>query len=157
MPSLHWEENLCDEDARVMTTRIIETLTGALGPRMAGSRRLFFVVPTPSPYARAEAELLAAARSAGIGENALLVLDLPRAGRCYTVGSEDGLRRLIPAAFRLGPSELTFIVADGELDLGAPREQLTALVLAVLTDRPLGDRTRAAGLHFDSGEPVESF
>lgn len=157
LPPISWEENFGPEDEIRVSSVIVETITRALAAPAERRQRLFFIVPTPTPYAKAESALLAAAVAAGMAAKDLRVLALPHGGRCYAVSGEAGLRMLVPHAFRLGPPELTFIAANCGFDLGAPEADIARFVLDALRSEPSAAKRDLAGLHFDSGDLVESF
>lgn len=154
LPAITWEEDFGPDDASAMSAVITATITARLKPPASGRERLFFVVPTPRPYAKAEAALLAEFGTGGADAGDLRVVTLPRGGRCYVTADERQFRALLPLAFGLGPPELTLLVANCAFDLTAPEVDIVAFVLATLGDVPSVSRD-VAGMHFDSGDLVE--
>ncbi|MDD1620691.1 MAG: hypothetical protein LUQ11_04365 [Methylococcaceae bacterium] len=156
LPRISWEENFGPEEINRIADLIVATITGSLAPPAGGRQRLFFVVPTPTPYAKAEKELFAAAGEAGM-EKDLRWVNLPNGGRCYAISGESQFRRLIPSTFRLGPPELTFIAANCEFDLATTAGEITDFVLSALRAESRAAMNDFVGMHFDSGDLVEMF
>lgn len=157
LPCISWEEDLGPDDIRRVSDLILATITDALALPADGSNRLFFVVPTPIPYVRAEAELLAAAATPGTEARELRVVTLPQGGKCYVIPGEERFRALLPYIFRLGPPELTFIAANCKFDLTAAENEIINFVYAVLGDALSNSTCDVTGMHFDSGDLVELF
>jgi hypothetical protein len=155
LPVIVWDEGFGPADERRVTELIMATMNASLLPQPSGRNRLFFVVPTPAPYANAEANLFAAIGADAAQE--LRVLPLPRGGKCYVTSSEERLRALLPHAFQLGPPELTLIAANCDLSLAAPEGKMTDFVLGVLKRLPSTVQRDVVGMHFDSGDLVELF
>ena len=156
LPLITWEEDFGPEDVRRVSYMIVATITAALASPTAEQERMFFVVPTPTPYAKAEAELLSAFGAERTAAGELRVVTLPRGGRCYVTSGESRFRALLPHSFRLGPPELTFIAANCGFDLSAAEGDIVKFVLGVLGDVPCATND-VAGMHFDSGDLVELF
>lgn len=156
LPHISWEENFGPEDMHRVSDIIVETITNVLTVPTDGRKRLFFVVPTPPPYVKAEVELLAAANASDAAK-ALRVVKLTHKGRCYAISSEKQFRALIPHAFHLGPPELTFIAANCGFDLAATESEIANFVLNVLEDVSFVATGDLVGMHFDSGDLVELF
>jgi hypothetical protein len=57
LPANTWEEDMEPEAVNSVSNSIVSAITGVLKSPAAESHRLFFVVPTPVPYAKAESEL----------------------------------------------------------------------------------------------------
>jgi hypothetical protein len=156
LPIITWEEDFEPEDERRVSGLIVTTITAALALPADGYERLFFVVPTPTPYAKAEAEMLSAFDTKRVVAKELRIVALPRGGRCYVTSGDMRFRRLLPHAFRLGPPELTFIAANCEFDLTAAQSDIVPFVLKALAKMPSA-ASDVAGMHFDSGDLVEMF
>jgi hypothetical protein len=156
LPQISWEEDFSREDERRVSGQIVATITSKLTPPAAGCSRLYFFVPTPAPYTKAEAKLLLALDAEGITAKELRVLTLPHGGRCYVVSDENHFRTLLPHAFHLGPPELTFVVANCRFDISSAEEDIVNLVLAALRSTPSATQD-IVGMHFDSGSLVELF
>jgi hypothetical protein len=152
IPKICWEENLGPDEMRRVSDGIVCGLTSRLALPMERNR-LFFVIPTPSPYAKAEAEMLSALATACT----LRLVRLPKGGRCYVVSDESGFRLLIPLAFRLGPPELTLFAANCDFGAAAEEEQIASFVLNVLRDSSSLAGQDVAGFHFDSGDLLSAF
>jgi hypothetical protein len=156
LPIITWEEDFGPEDERRVSGLIVATITAGLALPADGCERLFFVVPTPTPYTKAEAEMLSAFGEKRGAAEKLRIVALPRAGRCYVTSGEMRFRELLPHAFRLGPPELTFIAANCEFDHKAAQSDIVTFVLEALAKTP-SSTNDVAGMHFDSGDLVELF
>lgn len=132
-------------------------LTAELTVPAQGQERWFFVVPTPVPYDKAEAEFLEAVQDTGESPAGFFVLLLPRGGKCYATRDLVRFQALLPRAFDLGPPELTFVAANCPFDQTATEHALAGFVISVL-DASLSPRPgQISGMHFDSGDLVEVF
>lgn len=156
LPRISWEEDFGAKDVRRVSDLIVATITAGLASPAVGRKRLFFVVPTPTPYAKAEAKFLAAS-TAGTPAREFRVVTLPHGGTCYAASAEERFRALLPHAFRMGPPELTVIAVNCVFDLTAPEDEIAKFVLAALGDAPSTATRDVAGMHFDSGDLVEVF
>jgi len=154
---ISWEENFGPEESRRTADLIVAAITSSLAPPAAGYKRLFFVVPTPTPYAKAEEALFAAASAAGMAERDLRLVPMPSGGKCYAISGESQFRMLIPNVFHLGPPELTFIAANCEFDLAVTQEEIANFVLRALRGASPTKTNDLVGMHFDSGDLVEMF
>jgi hypothetical protein len=155
LPVIAWEESFGPTDERLVAGQIVAAITAPLLSPSVGRRRLFFVIPTPTPYANAERDLLSAIGAEGAQE--LRVLRLPHEGRCYAIDNEEQFCAWLPRFFRLGPPELTFIAANCELDLTASEDSIARFVMAALDSGASQVRRDVVGMHFDSGDLVELF
>jgi len=156
LPDIAWEENFQPEDEARVADHILRVLLARLPPPPPQATRLFFFIPTPTPYADAETRFLAASQTGTMAGRQPRTVTLPRGGKCYVVAGADSFRKLLPHAFHLGPPELTFIAADCPFDLDAGEAQMAGFVLAALTHRATAGQHRV-GMHFDSGDLVELF
>lgn len=157
LPRISWEEDFGPQEADRVSGEIVAAISGNLPTPAAGFERLYFIVPTPAPYTRAEAEFLAAAAKEGSTPQNVRVVALSHGGKCYVFGTEGLFKALLPNAFRMGPPELTLIAANCSLDLASSESDIAGFVLAALKDDPAGLAGDMAGIHFDSGDLVEVF
>lgn len=156
IPLITWEENFNLDDARRVSDLIVATLTEKLASKETGHSRLFFFIPTPTPYQKAEAKLFNAFRVKDDSGCDLRVLALPQNGRCYVTSSAQCFKELIPHAFQLGPAELTFVATNCKSTLSEQEDNLVNFVLTVL-EGTKSTTQEFAGMHFDSGDLVEVF
>ena len=66
-------------------------------------------------------------------------------------------KALLPAAFRMGPPEITLFAANCRFDLHGDENAFAGFLLAVLKDNATAQTGEVAGMHFDSGDLVEVF
>lgn len=156
LPAITWEEDMEPEDVSSVSDAIVSAITAVLKPSTAESHRLFFVVPTPVPYAKAESELFYAFKAGGKTTGKLRAVTLARKGRCYVISGEQCFRMLLPHIFNLGPPELTFIAGNCTFDFSAEKNTISGFVLRAIKGEPCPD-CDFQGLHFDSGDLIESF
>ncbi|MDH5328159.1 MAG: hypothetical protein OEY58_22155 [Gammaproteobacteria bacterium] len=153
IPTISWEENFSYDDERRVATLILEALRSARGERISDEPMLFFFIPTPLAYDKAELEMVEGYHKA-TGEQ-LRHIAFPR-GKAYVVASPDQFLQLVPLTFKLGPPELTFILSQCGLDLSSSEQSLSDHIVDALAKDSSADGCYA-GLHFDSGDLVELF
>lgn len=155
LPAITWEENFGPEEDRRVSDLIVSTITAQLASPLAEREWLFFIVPTPSPYEKAEVNLLSAL-GATVSKD-LRVVTLPRGGRCYMTTGEERFGVLLPHIFHMGPPELTLIAANCGFDLTATEDEIAKFVLTALKGVSSATPRDVVGMHFDSGDLVELF
>lgn len=153
---ISWKEAMEPEEVRRVSDSIASSIIATLTTPTAGSHRLFFIVPTPIPYKKAEEELFSAFDDRKKATGKLRAVSLPQKGKCYVVSGKRCFRMLLPYVFSLGPPELTFIAANCPFDFYAEESVIAKVVVEMLMDEPNAD-LEYKGFHFDSGDLVESF
>jgi hypothetical protein len=156
LAAITWEEDMAPEDVSSVSDAIVSAITAALKPPAAESHRLFFVVPTPVPYSKAESALFSAFKASGKTTGKLRAVTLDRKGRCYLISGEQCFKMLLPHVFNLGPPEFTFIAGNCKFDFSAEENTISGFVLGAIKGEPCVD-CDFQGLHFDSGDLIESF
>lgn len=153
---ISWGEDMGPEDIHRVTDSIVSAITDSFKAPTAGYHRLYFVVPTPVPYAKAEAKLFSAFYASKKMTGELRAVALPRKGKCYVISGEKCFRKLLPLVFDLGPPELTFIAANCTFDICAEEDVIVRFVFRTVKGEFPAD-CDIKGLHFDSGDLIESF
>ncbi len=157
-PSISWEEDFGPQEESSTSKLILNTMLTQLAAVSLTCTRLYFFIPVPTPYARAEADFIASFNTSYRKETNLRVTELPNNGRCYITSSEELFLELIPQAFNLGPAELTFIIANCQFDLNTEDATIANYLSEALQNQPNCKQTRdLSGIHFDSGDLVELF
>lgn len=154
------EENFTAADEHRVSALIVQTITADLTQVTERENRLYFIVPTPTPYRVAEEEML---REIGVysknktaADGFMRVTRLRNGATCYVISGTSIFLKVIPLAFRLGPPEVTFFAANCPFGIGVALDELSDYVLAALkADRSSG--CEFIGMHFDSGDLMDTF
>ena len=153
VPSLSWPEAADPEAEQAAIDRICTLVGTGLPPLGPGHTRLLLALPTPAPYAVADAALRAALPPGARVRS----LSWPPHGHCYAAEGMNAWRQLLPLVFRLGPPELTLLVLQGDWHLDAPAAGLLQAMKSVLADLADAGVVAHVGLHFDSGDLRQRF